>query len=116
MNLICFHVAVVIVGIAYLVWNKYALTKNEGFKQFAHVVGDPIALETNLVLYKTKLVSRVITGVLAYSYMMFSVFRVLEFFQIWTLEVIVFFIMLCLYVFYTVSHIRAVQTIHESTL
>lgn len=116
MNLIYFHVAVIFVGIAYLAWNKYSLTKSEGFKRFSHVVADPISLETTLALYKGKLISRAVTGVLSYSYMMFSVFRVLEYFQIWTLEVIVFFIMLCLYMFYTVIHVRAAQTIHESTV
>lgn len=116
MNLIYFHLTVIIIGIVYLGTAHFRLMRNDGFKRFGATVADPIALETMLALLKGKLISRVITGIIAYVYVMFSLFRMLYFLNLWTLEVIIFFIMLCMYVAYSIIHVRAAQTLYESTL
>lgn len=116
MNLFYFHLIVIILGIVYLGAAHFRLIRNEGFKRFGDTVADPIALEQMLLLFKGKLISRVSTGIVAYVYVMFSVYRMLYFLDLWTLEVIIFFILLCIYVAYAVIHVRAAQTLNESTL
>lgn len=113
MNLIYFHCIVILIGFMCLSSNYVVLSKNGGLKRFGEFISDPNAIEEYWILQKSKLIRHVVTSLIFYSYILFSIFRVLNYFDLWNLEVVIFFIMLSAYLLYTVSYIRAAQTINE---